>query len=437
MRQLRPYQQQAVNYLQKKDNPALFMEMRLGKTICVVRAFENRKRVLVVCPKPVIPVWEDELEQENKLYTAFFSPHLKQQFFSLPKWCICNYEAAYRLSENIIKKFDTVVCDESFIIAHPKAKITQFMIENFRHAKRCILSGNPAPNSSLEYYPQMQFLHGSWMDCDNFWKFRHKYFTSDVMGWQFWVKNGAKAMIKEQLEKDAFILSRKDVGLDNEKIYEKRFVEMPKSVEKIYRKMEKEFVLSLPSSNEEIEINHVLAQLNYLQQMASGFCSGEKIHDFKFKELLSLLMGELKGEKVVVFCNFLQELDYIVEGLVEQKINAKGIDGRTSIDYRKMVQQEFQNGKLMVIVNQVSSGKFGVNYSVADTVIYFSNSLKADDRTQSEDRIVRIGKKTPNLYIDLITKNTVNEELLKTLQKKDKQAKYFLGQVVDEIRKKY
>jgi SNF2 family DNA or RNA helicase len=86
---------------------------------------------------------------------------------------------------------------------------------------------------------------------------------------------------------------------------------------------------------------------------------------------------------------------------------------------------------------QVSTGKFGLNLSSASTAIYFSNSLRPEDRIQSEYRIEANNKKEPLLYVDLLTKGTVDERILNVLKKKQTHARDFLSGVVEELRKDY
>ena len=71
MRALRAYQKEAWHYLLKNRYAALFMQMRLGKTLCVIRSLKTRARrenifpVLIVCPYSAFGSWKNELEAEG------------------------------------------------------------------------------------------------------------------------------------------------------------------------------------------------------------------------------------------------------------------------------------------------------------------------------------------------------------------------------------
>ena len=70
MRSLRLNQKLAFNYACTVQNPALFMEMRLGKTLVAIRwtKYRNLWKNLIVGPYSVYKSWFDELvlEEEDK-----------------------------------------------------------------------------------------------------------------------------------------------------------------------------------------------------------------------------------------------------------------------------------------------------------------------------------------------------------------------------------
>lgn len=442
MRKLYPYQENIVKYLKDNAQAAAFVEMRLGKTLCTIRALKDIPgRKLIVCPKSVIPTWCEELEKEGiQDYLWFSSEFLKRHqwkggmVYDIPEWCIVNYEASMRLDDLWKKLFNHIIIDESVAIKNPKAKLTRFFLQNgFHNAERKILlSGNPAPNTPLEYFTQMQFLYGSWMNCDNYWQFRRRYFVSDLQGWQWWTRHSSKDVIRIELQKKCFFLSRKEVGVENKKVYSRRVVEMPVALRKEYKRMEKEFVATLPTG-EKLETKYILPRLLYLQEMASGHLVGHEMSDHKIKELVSLLEGELKGEQVLVWCRFTWEIEALQKALSVKGITHLAIHGKVSLTDRKKFQKEFNEKIVNVLVLQVQTSRFGLNLSSADQAIYFSNSFSSDDRSQSEMRIELNGKTTPLLYLDIVCKDSIDEDILKALEKKQKDAAYFM-EIIDGIK---
>lgn len=412
--------------------------MRLGKSHALISAFNHHDYVLVVCPKPVVGVWADELRADGVPGTDMLmvSSGGLDSVRRIPKWTIANYEAVLRFPEKWLQKFDVVVLDEAVRIKNPKAKLTKFFVKHFRNARRCIASGNLAPESPLEYFSPMQFVYGKWMGCENFWQFRHRYFSSDFRGWTWWPKNRRiKEEIKEAVKRDAYVLSRKDVGLANEKIFQKRVVEMPPKLKKLYRQMEDEFALSLPDGNE-IEVKHTIVQLNYLCQLAGGGTTKGWLSDHKVDELVTLLKGELADEQVVVWFRFNFEIVQVAERLLKEKISFQSITGDSETEERTQIKAWFKIGMCRVLLLQVKTGLYGLNLSSASTAIYFSHPLSSNERLQSEDRIEHVTKKEPLLYIELVSKDTVDSDLCKALREKQNQSQYFLGQVIENMRER-
>jgi SNF2 family DNA or RNA helicase len=78
----------------------------------------------------------------------------------------------------------------------------------------------------------------------------------------------------------------------------------------------------------------------------------------------------------------------------------------------------------------------GLDFSAASTAIYYSNSLNPEDRLQSEDRIVHPAKREPLLYIDLLTRGSVDEDIHLALQDKGAESKFFLSRVLRNFKER-
>ena len=64
------------------------------------------------------------------------------------------------------------------------------------------------------------------------------------------------------------------------------------------------------------------------------------------------------------------------------------------------------------------TGAHGLNLTGATTNIFFSNYFDAEIRNQEEDRSHRIGQTGSVTYIDMVSKGTVDEKVLKVLRAK-------------------
>ena len=72
----------------------------------------------------------------------------------------------------------------------------------------------------------------------------------------------------------------------------------------------------------------------------------------------------------------------------------------------------------------------------SNVAIYYSNSYSLEERIQSEDRIEHPIKKSSLLFIDLITKNTVDEDVIKTLKIKNLDSKFFQSKLLENLIKR-
>jgi SNF2 family DNA or RNA helicase len=92
-----------------------------------------------------------------------------------------------------------------------------------------------------------------------------------------------------------------------------------------------------------------------------------------------------------------------------------------------------------VLLMQIKVAKFGIDLSAADTMIRYSMTYSYEDVSQSEDRIVHPLKKSPLHYVDLVARNTVDEDLIEVIQDKKIDAKLFMSKLrsrlIDRLRR--
>lgn len=441
----KPYkcQRDALMWAGTKSAIALFMEMRLGKTLVAIRWVNqfSLKKILVVTFLSVVSIWQEELACEG-CSSTLLTGSWKEKFQLLDDqdtfWYITNWESLYtdnrprkpRASQIARLPWDGVILDESTAIKNPKAIRTKMCRKQFKLTPyKAILTGLPNPESELDYFQQMAFLHGEFMGCDNFWKFRNKFFHQIVYDWV--PKKGTIVKIKAEVNKHAFVLTRKQAGLGSRKIYEKRYVELPSKIRKEYRNLERAFCLGGKETKWTIVVKVWLARLAGGQPENSDFCSMHKFH-----EILYLLNSELRKEQCVIWFRFNLELIYMHHMLELKGITNDFITGETSPAERERTRKRFNQGKFRHLLVQIKCGKFGNDYSSASTAIYYSNSFAYEERAQSEDRIINPKKKEPVLILDILTRNTVDEDIHGALRNKKINAKTFSSKILENLRRR-
>jgi SNF2 family DNA or RNA helicase len=311
-RKLFPYQEQVLEWTLKKDSFALWLQMRLGKTLITIRNIKENELypVLIVAPLTVLPVWEKELALEGVKETQIklLRPETYKKWpveKPLPlqtEWYLTNYEFLRTHSEILYRSWACVVLDESSKIRNPKAQVTQLLSFASTYSRtRILLSGTPDPESPLNYFSQMNFLGGNqgWMGCKNFWEFRAKYFHQTWSAWYWRPNKNTLAELQKAVKENSFTLTRQAAGIENRKIYETRHFEMTPKQKEMYQLVKKEFRHGLQTKT---MTKSVLTQLVWLCRIAGGFSPEENvISEAKTKELVELLTGELKEEKVIIW----------------------------------------------------------------------------------------------------------------------------------------
>ena len=165
----------SMGVLAQRRGFALLMEMGCGKTLAalevVARLAEQGqvRRVLVVCPSAVVPVWSREVAQ---YMPAGFD--VRELLGTRPKRlealrcladgiAVINYESAWRLGRELVAWGpDMVIADESQRIKGHASKQTKGVTAIASHARyRLALSGTPVTNGPLDVFAQWRYLDPS------------------------------------------------------------------------------------------------------------------------------------------------------------------------------------------------------------------------------------------------------------------------------------
>ncbi len=434
MIELYPYQQRAVAYAKRTRSPAFLMEMRLGKTPCGIKCgtdLYDVRTALVVAPLTTFKGWKDFLwaegepwvdldqvkpkEREEAIVTWFENPHRS--------WMLCNYEKLRIYPELAEMPIDYVLMDESRKIANPASQISKLVTKGFRTARhRAILCGLPAPESEIEVFQQFKFLDGGFMGCTSYWQFRARYYQPDEYGWS--PKKGTRKLIKEAMHERAFVLTRKDAGIGSKKMVTRRTVQMSPEQLKIYRDVQKDYAWK-PEDDRWEETQWAMTAAQWLQRLCGGFTPDglRVVSDAKVREMLYLFSGDLKGERAVVWFKFRAELVYVRGELERQGYRCVTVDGSVSPADRELAISRFQRGDAQFFLATEKTAKMGVDCSVADVAIYYSNEWSVEDRLQSEDRIVNPGKTDPLLIVDLVYEGTIDEDVADKVRTRGFEAK--------------
>ncbi|KAK7677124.1 hypothetical protein QCA50_019938 [Cerrena zonata] len=126
-----------------------------------------------------------------------------------------------------------------------------------------------------------------------------------------------------------------------------------------------------------------------------------------------------KKEKVLVFSLFTQMLDILEKIFSIHQIKFLRLDGQTTVDTRQDLIDTFYDDKTIpVFLLSTKAGGFGINLVAANNVIMYDQSYNPHDDKQAEDRAHRVGQTQEVKVNKLITKNTIEENMLQLAENK-------------------
>lgn len=319
-------------------------------------------------------------------------------------------------SENLCnKKWNAIVLDEAHAIKNRDTK-TSATIMKLECASRIILTGTPIQNNLGELWNLFQFANpgmlGSWDE------FNKKFITP--------IENDKDKDRQKQLKKiiQPFMLRRtKNDVLDD--LPEKNEITLPVELsdeelsvyELIRRKAEK----MLQEGGEKIEIQ-TLTEITRLRQTACSISLVEKHWEganSKVETFINIAENISNGgNRALVFSQFTSFLAIIRERLDELRIPYLYLDGSTPVKQRERLVNEFQNGDCPLFLISLKAGGLGLNLVGANYVVHLDPWWNPAIEQQATDRAHRIGQQQNVTVYRLITKNTIEEKILRLHQTK-------------------
>lgn len=405
------------------------------------------KKVLVTAPTSVCSVWPNDFNTfadfKFKVNVMLGTKQKRiEQLEELERFpfddvllvAVINYESTWRdgIKEKIMDWHpDLIIADESQRIKTHDANQSKAMHELGDSAKyKLILSGTPVQNNCLDLFSQYRFLDKR-VFGSNFYAFRNKYCV--MGGYQKYQVVGFKN--KEDLIKKEYSVAyrvTKEECLDlPEQIFITRKLQFSDKEMKLYKQIKEQSFAELESGGQ-ITAATVLTKMLRLQQLTGGFLIKDdaerpvQISDAKINALEDILDDYVieTGKKLVVFARFRAELDLIEKLLQKKKLKYGMIYGDVKLDDRGDIVKDFQtNPDTKVFVAQIDTAGLGITLTAADTCVYYSVNFNYAAYSQSLARIHRIGQRNNCTYIHLLVDKTIDEQVLKALEKKEDIAK--------------
>jgi SNF2 family DNA or RNA helicase len=423
------YQKYATQFIIEHPCAGLLLDMGCGKSVITLTAlwelafdyFEISK-VLVIAPKRVAEdTWRKEIEKWEHLKDITYSVVLgskAEREKALNKKAliyIINRENVPWLIENHKWDFDTVVIDELSSFKSPKAQRFKALKKVRPCLKRIIgLTGTPAPNSLMDLWSEVYLLDMGERLGRYIGGFRERFFTPDKRNrdviYSYKPREGAENKIYELISDICVSMKALDHIKMPELIMNNVEVEMNSKQMAVYEKFKSDMVLSI--GGKELDAVNAAALSNKLLQMANGAVYDDEksvveIHDKKL-DALEDLIESANGKPVLVAYWYKHDKDRILNRIPAEEIN-------TSADIDR-----WNKGEMPVALIHPASAGHGLNLQQGgSTIVWFGLTWSLELYQQLNARLYRQGQQNTVVIHHLITKGTIDENVVKALERKD------------------
>ena len=328
--------------------------------------------------------------------------------------------------------YDMLVIDELSSFKSFKAKRFKALLKVRPQITRVVgLTGTPSSNGLMDLWAEFRLLDLGERLGRYITRYRLAYFTPDKRNAQvvFSYKPlpGAEERIYDKIDDITISMRASDYLKLPSLVMNTVVVEMGDKEKEIYDNLCDDMVVSLGES--EIDAVNAASLSNKLLQMANGAVYGEeqsvhRIHDEKLNALEDLIESA-NGKPVLVAYWFKHDL---------VRIKAKFPfvrEIKTDADIRAWNRGEIEVG----VIHPASAGH-GLNLQTGgSTLIWFGLTWSLELYQQTNARLYRQGQKNTVVIHHIVTKGTIDERVLKALEKKEKTQNSLIDAVKAELRR--
>ncbi len=426
------YQSYATEFILSHPISAVFLEMGLGKSVITLSAIFDLCldsflvcKVLVIAPLRVArDTWPAEIKKWDHLKGLSYSVAVgteKERIDALKKQStvyIINRENVDWLvhKSGIPFHFDMVVIDELSSFKSYGAKRFKSLLKVRPSVKRIVgLTGTPSSNGLMDLWAEFRILDLGQRLGRYISHYRNTYFKPDKRNAQiifsYKLLPGAEEEIYKQISDITISMKSTDYLKMPEYVSNEVFVTLSEKEWKVYSDFKEDMVANL--GDEEIDAVNAAVLSGKLLQMANGavYDSENKahvLHDKKLDALEDLIEGA-NGKPVLVAYWYKHDLERIKERFpVRQIQSSKDIE-------------DWNNSKIPIAVIHPASAGHGLNLqSGGSTLIWFGLTWSLELYQQTNARLYRQGQRDTVIVHHIITKNTIDEDVLLALTKKEK-----------------
>ncbi len=411
------YQYEGIAWLFASQSALLADEMGLGKTMQTITAIRlllrsgQARRIVLICPKPLIPNWQREFKtwaEELPVVTVEGNGPRRRMLWTMPgiPVLLANYELMARdiaeIPENEQPKFDLLVLDEAQRIKNRDSRTAE-VARSIKRRRSWALTGTPIENRPEELGALFEFMEvvpkAASLDLRQLSKLAKKYILRRT-------KDLVMKDMPPRIDRDA------DLVLTDAQEY-------------AYRVAEKEGIVQLNNLGDSITVQHVFELVMRLKQITNyDPLTGESAK-------LERLMADMEeigasGGKAILFSQWTKTIDWLEPHLKE--FNPLIYHGGVPTKHREPILAKFKaDPDAHILLMSYGTGAVGLNLQFAGYVFLYDRWWNPAIEDQAINRAHRIGVKNPVIVTRFICKNTIEERIDRVLREKRELFQAILG----------
>lgn len=426
------YQIYSTNFILNNPISAIFLECGLGKSVISLTAINDLmldyfdvSSTLVIAPLRVAnSTWPDEIKKWDHLKHLNYSVVIgseKERLDALGKpahiYLINRENVDWLITKSGISwKFDMVVIDELSSFKSYQAKRFKSLLKVRPKIKRIVgLTGTPSSNGLMDLWAEFRLLDMGERLGRYITYYRQNFFVPDKRNQQmifsYKPKDGAEKRIYSLISDITISMKSKDFLKMPECVMNEVVVSLSDKEQNLYDSLKQDMVLFL--EEKEIDAINAAALSNKLLQMSNGAVYNDDkesihMHDRKLDALEDLIEGA-NGKPVLVAYWFKHDLEKIKDRFDVREIkSAKDIS-------------DWNKGKIPVALIHPASAGHGLNLQAGgSTLIWFGLTWSLELYQQTNARLYRQGQDSTVVIHHILTKGTIDEDVMKALKAKER-----------------
>ena len=425
------HQKEAIEKLVGCKRFILADDMGLGKTTStIIAALETGvKKILIISPASLKINWMREIQNytDRSVYICEGKNFSTEHDFVIINYDIVKnfYDIKDKENSPIYQtNFDLIIIDEAHYLQNSQAQRTKLVNHFAKRVDRLwLLTGTPMTSRPINYFNLLNLIESpvalNWM----------AYAIRYCEGYQFkagprkvWNVKGASNLEELRDRTSRQVLRRlKENVLDlPDKIITPVYLRLKS---RLYEELMGEYYDWYRTKTEESSsLTLQFSKLTKVRQI---------IAEEKISSTIELCENIIEqGKKVIIFTNFTNSLQKLVEHFGKQCVF---LDGSCSQPQRQYAVDQFQNNdKINVFVGNIKAAGVGITLTAAEAVIMNDLSFLPSDHSQSEDRAYRYGQKSNVSVYYPIFENTIEGVVYDILSKKKSIIETVMGDNLDK-----